>query len=100
MDDGEMEAVSRHMTHSSSTSEAYYRDKHSLSRSLKGFELVQSVTTPTDTLPSFSMTVYEHFKADIESQKTPTLANCRLFLKQTGFQKTAKQVQDKYRNLK
>lgn len=75
-DDGEMEAVSRHMTHSSSTSEKYYRDKHCLKRSVKGYKLIQSVTKQHDPPASFTAMVLNHFKSEIESGKTPTLTDC------------------------
>lgn len=96
--DGQMESVSKHMTHSSTTSEQYYRDTHSSKRSLEAFKLIKNVTTKTTTVDeplSFGGCVYEYFS---KRNMKATLAECREFLKEYKFDKKAKQVQDKVRN--
>lgn len=79
--DGQMESVSKHMTHSLTTSEHYYRDTHSTKRSLEAFKLIKNVTTETEDEPlSFGGCVYEYFRKRNTCMKA-TLEECRVFLK-------------------
>ncbi len=94
-----MEHVSRHMGHSSSTAEKYYRAALHGERSLKAYNTIRKVIEKVETEESFT----ERY---VTKNETPSCMVCREFLQQQSpevidkevLKREGKALQDRVRN--
>ena len=120
-----MELLSSHMSHSSSTSERYYRHRERDASAVTAFDKIRSISGEliiqstqiftiflniADTLPTkeepqrgFSNSMVQLMKEDfcqeIAEGRRPTLKKCRDFIQKHKINKRAKQIQDKVFNI-
>ena len=112
-----MEDLSRHMSHSSSTSELYYRVRKGGRQSLEAFKNIQKlsgkckvyngnkfknflVDPPQIHLPdNFDEAIDVFFKEEIGNKTTPSLKKCEEFILAFECERNKKQVQDRVRTI-
>ncbi len=94
----EIEHISRQMGHSSTTAERYYRTQVAGEKSIQAYTSISNIMATTRAAP-VTKTLLQYFSDDIEKSKTPSLINCRQYIRDCMIvDKADKQIQDKVRN--